>query len=125
MTQPIFESDESSFIEPADAPVPTLELTAEFAQNGHMWIDHLVPGIADKYVIILIRYNDTIVFSTDRGRHWIYEDAVLATGPHVKTLRRRFEATLPRWLNSQPEHVRATMRPKRDTYNWRSRKIRS
>ena len=92
------------------AQVPTRILTAEFAQEGHMWIDRLLPGSLSKKIIILVRYNDKIVFSIDLGRHWIFEDAVLAIGPNIRTLQLRFDALWFHWLNSQPDRQLRTIR---------------
>lgn len=109
-------TDEFSFIQ--TERVPTRTLTADFAQKGHMWIDRLKPGAEGKKVIILIRYNDEIVFSVDRGKHWIFEDAVLATGPNVRTLRLRFNALWPHWLSTQPGRLHSTIRKTSFTYDW-------
>lgn len=111
------ETDEFSCIQ--SEQVPTRTLTADFAQKGHMWIDRLRPGSQSKKIIILIRHNDEIVFSVDQGRHWIFEDAVLATGPNIRTLRLRFHALWPRWLNRQPGRLLSTIRKTSSAYNWR------
>ena len=113
----MFDIDENSFIETEQ--VSERVLSADFAQKGHMWIDRLYQGTLSRKVIVLIRYNDKIVFSVDLGKNWIFEDAVLATGPNVKTLQRRFQIMWSRWLNRQPNQVPSRDRSRSSAYNRR------